>query len=97
MFHSLRKFFGEVEWKDNVIAEKRLKTKLWRDLLEQAWKTLAKKVVNNPEMVEVLRYVAWVVSHNISDSIVLSEKWYDEVIKWFKIMKDFNDFLLKWF
>ena len=94
---AFKKFFGEVEWKDNVIAERRLKTKLWRDLLEQAWKTLAKKVINNPEMVEVLRYVAWVVSHNISDDDVLSEKWYDEVIKWFKIMKDFNDFLLRWF
>jgi hypothetical protein len=58
---------------------------------------LARKVVNNPEMIEVLRYVAWVVSHAVSDEEVLSEKWYNEVVSWFKKMKNFNDFLLKWF
>jgi hypothetical protein len=58
---------------------------------------LARKVVNNPEMIEILRYVARVVSHNLKDEEVLSEKWYNEVISWFKKMKKFNDFLLKWF
>jgi hypothetical protein len=54
-------------------------------------------VVNNPEIMEVLRYVAWVVSHWVSDEEVLSDKWYNEVVSWFKKMKNFNDFLLKWF
>jgi hypothetical protein len=31
-------------------------------------------VVNNPEMIEILRYVARVVSHNLKDEEVLSEK-----------------------
>jgi hypothetical protein len=48
-------------------------------------------------MVDSIRYVAWTLMHPISDEMVLSEKWYDEVIKWFKIMKDFNDFLLRGF
>ena len=94
---NFKKYYWEVEWKDNVIAERRLKTKSWKELLELAWEKLARKVVNNPEMIEVLRYVAWVVSHNISDETVLSEKWYNEVVSWFKKMKDFNDFLLRGF
>jgi hypothetical protein len=48
-------------------------------------------------MIEVLRYAARVVSHGITDEEILSEKWYNEVISWFKKMKNFNDFLLKWF
>ena len=94
---SFKKYYGRVEWKDNVIAERRLKCKTWRDLLESAWEKLARKVVNDAEMIEILRYVARTVSHNISDETVLSEKWYNEVISWFKTMKDFNDFLLRWF
>jgi len=94
---SFKKYYGEVEWKDNVIAERRLKTKIWKELLEKAGEKLARKVVNNPEMIEVLRYVARVVSHTLTDEEVLSDKWYDEVISWFKRMKNFNDFLLKWF
>lgn len=94
---TFKKYYEEVEWKDNVIAERRLKTKKWKELLEKAGKNLAKKVVNNPEMIEILRYVAWVVSHGMTDEEILSEKWYNEVISWFKKMKNFNDFLLKWF
>ena len=94
---TFKKYYGEVEWKDNVDAERRLKSNVWKELLERAWERLARKVVNNPEMIEVLRYVARVVSHNLKDEEVLSEKWYNEVVSWFKKMKIFNDFLLKWF
>jgi hypothetical protein len=31
-------------------------------------------VVNNPEMVEILRYAARVVSHNLKDEEILSDK-----------------------
>jgi hypothetical protein len=86
-----------VEWKDNVDAGRRLKSKVWKELLERAWERLARKVVNNSEMIEVLRYVARVVSHNLKDEEVLSEKWYNEVVSWFKKMKKLNDFLLKGF
>jgi hypothetical protein len=86
-----------VEWKDNVDAERRLKSKIWKELLEKAGEKLARKVVNNPEMIEVLRYVARVVSHGMSDEEILSEKWYNEVVNWFKKMKNFNDFLLRGF
>lgn len=92
-----KKYYKTIERKDNVDAERRLKSKNGKLLLEHAWEKLARKVVNTPEMIEVLRYVARVVSHNISDELVLDEKWYDEVISWFKKMKDFNDFLLKGF
>jgi uncharacterized protein (TIGR02453 family) len=92
-----KKYYWEVEWKDNVLAERRLKSKVWKELLEKSWERLARKVVNDPEMVEILRYAARTVWHNISDELVLSEKWYSEVINWFKIMKDFNDFILRWF
>ena len=94
---SFKKYYWEVEWKDNVLAERRLKSKVWKELLEKSWERLARKVVNDPEMVEILRYVARTVWHNISDELVLSEKWYSEVINWFKIMKDFNDFILRGF
>ena len=86
-----------MERKDNVAAERRLKSKVWKELLEKAGERLARKVVNNPEMIEILRYVARTVSHWLSDEEILSDKWYDEVISWFKKMKKFNDFLLKWF
>jgi len=94
---TFKKYYGEVEWKDNVDAERRLKSKVWKELLEKAWERLARKVVNNSEMTEILCYVARVVSHWIGDEEILSEKWYNEVISWFKKMKNFNDFLLKWF
>ena len=94
---SFKRYYGKVEWKDNVDAERRLKSKIWKELLEKAGEKLARKVVNNPEMIEVLRYVARTVSHGMADEEILSEKWYNEVISWFKKMKDFNDFLLKWF
>jgi hypothetical protein len=48
-------------------------------------------------MIEVLRYVARTVSHWLSDEEILSDKWYSEVISWFKKMKKFNDFLLRGF
>ena len=92
-----KKYYWEVEWKDNVLAERRLKSKVWKELLEKAWEKLARKVVNDSEMVGILRYVARTVWHNMSDELVLSEKWYNEVINWFKIMKDFNDFILRGF
>lgn len=94
---TFKKYFGEVERKDNVMAERRLKAKSGKMMLEQAWKMLATKVVNSLEMQEVLRYAAWTVSHPLTDEMVLSEKWYDEVIAWFKKLKILNDFLLKWF
>ena len=94
---SFKKYFWEIEWKDNVDAERRMKTKNGKMLLEKAWETLAKRIVNNPEMIEIFRYVARTLCHRVSDEEVLSEKWYDSVIYWFKQMKDFNDFLLKWF
>ena len=94
---TFKKYYGKVEWKDSVDAERRLKSKVWKELLEKAGERLARKVVNNWEMIEVLRYVARTVSHGMTDEEILSDKWYNEVISWFKKMKDFNDFLLKWF
>lgn len=94
---TFKKYYKTIERKDNVAAERRLKSKAWKELLEKAGEKLARKVVNNPEMIEIVRYVAWTVGHEMRDEIVLSEKWYNEVIKWFKIMKDFNDFLLRGF
>lgn len=94
---TFKRYYGKVEWKDNVDAKRRLKSKVWKELLEKAWEKLARKVVNNPEMIEILGYVARTVSHRITDDEVLSEKWYNEIISWFKKMKDFNDFLLNGF
>ena len=94
---TFKKYYKTIERKDNVDAERRLKSKTWRELLEKAGEKLARKVLNNPEMIEIVRYVAWTVGHGLDDETVLSEKWYNEVIKWFEIMKNFNDFLLKWF
>ena len=94
---TFKKYYWEVEWKENIDAERRMKGKNGKLLLEQAWKTLAKKIVNDPEMIEIFRYAAWVVSHNVNDKLVLSEKGYDEFIKWFKILKNLNDFLLRGF
>ena len=92
-----KRYYGEIEWKDNVDAERRLKSRIGKELLEKAGERLARKVVNNPEMIEILRYVAWVISHGLTDEVILSEKWYNEVISWFKKMKNFNDFLLRGF
>lgn len=94
---TFKKYYGEIEWMDDVDAERRLKTKNWKFLLELAWEKLARKVVNSPEMIEVLRYKAWTVAHHLSDEEVLSEKWYNEVIQWFKLQKDLNDFLMNCF
>ena len=94
---TFKKYYKEVEWKDNVDAERRLKSKVWKELLEKAGERLARKVVNNSEMIEILRYVARTVSHWLSDEEILSEKWYNEVVNGFKKMKNFNDFLLRWF
>ena len=94
---TFKRYYGEIERKDNVDAERRLKGKVWKELLEKAGENLARKVVNNSEMVDILRYVARTVSHGISDEQILSEKWYNEVVSWFKKMKKLNDFLLKWF
>ena len=92
-----KKYYGNVEWKDNIEAERRLKSKIGKELLEKSWEKIARKVVNNPEMIDAIRYVAWVVEHKITDEEVLSEKWYNEVVSWFGKMKEFNDFLLRWF
>ena len=94
---TFKKYFWRIEWKDDVDPERRMKTKNWKELLEKAWKTLAKKIVNNPEMIEIFRYVARTVWHWMSDEEILSEKWYEKVINWFKKLKNLNDFLLKWF
>ena len=71
---TFKKYYGEVEWKDNVDAERRLNGKIGKELLEKAGEKLARKVVSNPEMIEVLRYVARVVSHEMADEEILSEK-----------------------
>ena len=55
-------------------AERRLKSRIGKELLEKAGERLARKVVNNSEMIEILRYVAWVVSHGLTDEVILSEK-----------------------
>ena len=94
---TFKRYYWEVEWKDNVDAERRLRGKIWKELLEKAGEKLARKVVNDSEMIEILCYVARTVSHGIKDNEVLSENWYNEVISWFKKMKKFNDFLLRGF
>lgn len=94
---TFKKYFWRIDWKDDVDPERRMKTKTWKELLEKAWKTLAKKIVNNPEMIEIFRYVARTVWHWMNDEEILSEKWYEKVINWFKKLKNLNDFLLKWF
>lgn len=94
---SFKRYYGRIERKDNVNPERRLKSKNGKLLLQQAWEKLARKVVNDAEMIDILRYVAWTLGHSLDDETILSEKWYNEVISWFKKMKKFNDFLLKWF
>ena len=94
---TFKRYYGKVEWKDNVDAERRLKSKIWKELLEKAGERLARKIVNDSEMIEVLRYVARTVGHWLTDEEILSDKWYSEVISWFKKMKKFNDFLLRGF
>ena len=71
---SFKRYYGEIEWKDSINAERRLKSKIGKELLEKSGEKLARKVVNNPEMIEILRYVAWVVSHKMTDEEILSEK-----------------------
>mgnify|MGYP003310617726 CR=1 FL=1 len=94
---SFKSYFWTVERKDDVMAERRMKTKAWKALLEQAWEVLARKIVNDKDMLEIFCYHGRVVDHHMTDEEILSDNGYSEVIDWFKKMKIFNDFLINCF
>ena len=88
-----KSYFWSVQWKDNVDAERRMKTKAWKMLLESAWEKVARKIVSDRDMIEIFAYHSWTVSHTLTDDDVLSDKGYEIVIDWFKKIKKLNDFL----
>ena len=56
---TFKKYYKEVQRKDNVDAQRRLKSKVWKELLENAGEKLARKVVNNQEMIEKICFIQY--------------------------------------
>lgn len=87
------KYFGGLTDKDSVSLERRLKTSKTKKILEALGKTKAKKILATPEALEMLLYPRFCVWHGVKDEEVVAEKFEQNVIKGFKILKPFNDFL----
>jgi uncharacterized protein (TIGR02453 family) len=90
-------YFGGLTDKDEVNLERRLKTSKTKKILEALGKTRAKKILATPEALEMLLYSRFCVRHSVKDEEVVKEKFEQEVMKGFKILKPFNDFLLEAF
>lgn len=87
------KYFGGLVDQDEVSLERRIKSSRGKNLLEAVGKTKAKKILATPEALELLLYPRFCVRHSVKDEEVVEEKFEKEVIKGFKILKSFNDFL----
>jgi hypothetical protein len=94
---AFKKYYGGLVDKDEVSLERRLKTSKTKKLLEELGKTKARKILNTPEALEILLYPRFCVWHRVKDEIVLKENFEQEVMKGFKLLKPFNDFLLEAF
>lgn len=94
---TFRKYFGGLTDRDDVSLERRLKTTKTKKLLEELGKAKAKKILNTPEALEILLYPRFCVWHGVKDNTVLKKDFEKEVIKGFKILKPFNDFLFDCF
>jgi len=90
---TFKNYFGGLVDKDEVSLERRLKTSKTKKLLEELGKTKARKILNTPEALEILLYPHFCVRHSMKDEAVVKENFEKEVIKGFKILKPFNDFL----
>jgi hypothetical protein len=100
------KYFGGLVDKDEVNLERRMKTSRTKKLLETRYNTTNKglqpltqdkPLALPPEALELLLYPRFCVRHKLKDEEVVKEKFEQEAIKSFKILKPFNDFLLEIF
>jgi hypothetical protein len=90
-------YFGAMVDPDEVSLERRLKTNKTKKLLEAIGKTKAKKILNTPESLHLLLYPRFCVRHSVKDEEVVKENFEQSVLKGFKTLKPFNDFLLDTF
>lgn len=65
----------------------------FREIDGEKLKSMPKGYKSDHPYADLLRYKSYLVVNESSDSIVLGEKYIDHVMKVFKTMKPFNDFL----
>ena len=94
---SFKKWFGELGYQEEVSLERRLKTSKTKKLLEQLGKKKAQQIVASPEAISLLLYPCFCVWHPVKDEEVLQVDFEQTVMKGFKLLKPFNDFLAEVF
>ncbi|MDR2415640.1 MAG: DUF2461 family protein [Candidatus Peribacteria bacterium] len=77
--------------------ERRIKTSRTKKLLEQLGKTKAKQILNTPEALKILLFPRFCVRHSLTDAEVLQPDFEQQVMKGFKLLQPFNNFLLEAF
>ncbi len=71
--------------------EKTLKSSRGKRLLEALGEKKAKKILQDKEALELLLYPRFCVWHGVSDKEIIDEKFEQEVIKGFELLKPFNE------
>ena len=106
---TFKKRFGELTDKDEVSLERRLKTSKTKKLIAQLGKTKAQQLIGSPwkggrrsgatrgdlspEALDILLYSRFCLRHPFTDEEVLHPHFQQTVMKGFKLLKPFNDFL----
>jgi hypothetical protein len=103
---AFKTYFSELVDKDEVSLDRRLKTSKTKNLLAQLGKTKTKQLLtstknsspekdlnNSTHPLNLLLYPRFCVRHPVNDKEVIQPNFEETVIKGFKLLQPFNDFL----
>lgn len=91
---TFKAYFGKlVDKQEEISLERRLKSHKTRQLLEQLGKTKAKQVLSNTDALEILLYPRFCFRHPVNDEEVVKLGFEENVMKGFRLLKPFDDFL----
>lgn len=90
-------FFGEMGDKQEKEVGRILKTSRWKRLLQALGEKQAKKILQNPQALELLLYPRFCVWHGVSDEEVIQADFEELVMEGFRILRPFNEMIARSF
>lgn len=89
-----KKYFGEMWDKQDKDLEKTIKSSRTKKIFLELWEEKTTEILQNKNALELLLYPRFCVWHWVKDSEIVQEWFEKEIIKGFKLLQNFNDFIL---
>ncbi|GHW02937.1 TIGR02453 family protein [candidate division SR1 bacterium] len=89
-----KKYFGEMGDKQDKDLEKTIKSSRTKKIFLELGEEKTTEILQNKNALELLLYPRFCVWHGVKDSEIVQEGFEKEIIKGFKLLQNFNDFIL---